>query len=241
MPADQGSFFMRKVGPLPVWAWAAIALGAFYLYRKYAAGTSSTAGTTGTAAYTPPTESVTLPGGISATGTGGDINDLLAWLAAQQAAGTAAPGAGSTTAGSGTSGASGGTTSGTAPAPSGPAPGAASPSPGNGGGTPGQASEVDVYQSGAVYVFQPGQQPQPETGQGQLVAAFADPNAQYYGGTNPGGGLPTESYGYVGGQSPTPIASAAATPGGGYTLINQQGQRYAFGPGPGQFNINAGK
>jgi len=57
-----GEFFTRKVGPLPVWAWAAVALVAVYLYRR-STSSSTTASTTASTGVTPPTETITTAGG----------------------------------------------------------------------------------------------------------------------------------------------------------------------------------
>lgn len=50
-----GTGLTRKVGPFPVWLWAALGFGAYYLYTHYGKGASSSAG------------KVTPPGGRSIT------------------------------------------------------------------------------------------------------------------------------------------------------------------------------
>jgi hypothetical protein len=57
-PSTGGNIFTRKLGPLPMWAWMAVALVlaiAYYLYKKHttAAASSATSNTSGTAANTP--------------------------------------------------------------------------------------------------------------------------------------------------------------------------------------------
>lgn len=40
---SQFGFLTRKIGPLPVWAWGAIAVGAYYWYTHYGPGAAKTA------------------------------------------------------------------------------------------------------------------------------------------------------------------------------------------------------
>lgn len=61
-------------------------------------------------------------------------------------------------------------------------------------------------------------------------AVYSEGGAQYYGGTNPGGNLPGNPW------NAGTIVSAQPLAGGGYSLINEQGQTYNFGPQAGQFN-----
>lgn len=42
-PKSQFGFLTRKVGPLPVWGWAAIAVGGYYWYTHYGPGASKAA------------------------------------------------------------------------------------------------------------------------------------------------------------------------------------------------------
>ena len=50
-----GNILTRKLGPLPGWAWAAVAVGGYLIYkqRKASAAAASTPATTSTAALTP--------------------------------------------------------------------------------------------------------------------------------------------------------------------------------------------
>lgn len=60
--------FKQKVGPLPVWGWAAIALVAYYVYtRYYGTGAATVAGTD------EPTFDDTYSGGGGATGFAGTV------------------------------------------------------------------------------------------------------------------------------------------------------------------------
>jgi len=57
-PKGGGNILTRKLGPLPGWAWAAIGVAGYLVYRqrqaaKAAAGATTTAATTSTAATTP--------------------------------------------------------------------------------------------------------------------------------------------------------------------------------------------
>lgn len=62
---DSGTFgfLTRKVGPLPIWAWGAIAVGIYYWYTHYGPGATSTATTPVT------TEKVVSSGGPTVTTT----------------------------------------------------------------------------------------------------------------------------------------------------------------------------
>jgi hypothetical protein len=67
-----GNVLTKKIGPLPGWAWAAIGIGGFYLYKKYKASSSAatTAATTATPAATTPTSDTTAPSGYGYQGPG---------------------------------------------------------------------------------------------------------------------------------------------------------------------------
>lgn len=107
----EGSFFAKKLGPLPVWAWAGIALLGVYLYRKYTSGsTATTATTTASTGTAPPTETITTAGGTYT----GPVNAAPGSITNPTTASTTDTGATS--------------------------PGTGATSPGNGGGTPGQAT-----------------------------------------------------------------------------------------------------
>lgn len=56
-----GNFFTRKMGLLPVWAWAAIVLGLVFAYSEYKKKKSATSSTTTTAG------GVNSPGGVDAS------------------------------------------------------------------------------------------------------------------------------------------------------------------------------
>lgn len=75
-PAKKGLNLTKKVGPLPVWAWAAIALiGGYLLYEHYK-GTSSSATSTTTPASTAADPNTDTTG--SGSGTSGTIPDQSA-------------------------------------------------------------------------------------------------------------------------------------------------------------------
>jgi hypothetical protein len=82
---DSFGFLGRKLGPAPVWLWAALAVGAYYLYTKYKGGSSAAA--SGAQAIDPAT-GVTYAQEIS------DAQDQITQLQAQlnaQAQGQTAP------------------------------------------------------------------------------------------------------------------------------------------------------
>jgi hypothetical protein len=63
MADGDGSFFTRKVGPLPLWGWVAVALVGWYLYKKYSSGSTSSVLSGTTSSTSVPTETLTTPGG----------------------------------------------------------------------------------------------------------------------------------------------------------------------------------
>ena len=69
--AMSGSQFTRKLGPLPVWAWAAVILGGYYLYNHFrnakstAAAPSSDPSNPGTGTYVPGFDAASGAGGSS--------------------------------------------------------------------------------------------------------------------------------------------------------------------------------
>lgn len=81
-------FLTRKLGPAPVWLWALLAVGAYYLYTKYKSGSSSsTAAATGADAIDPAT-------GITYAQELSDAEDQITQLQAQvnqQSQGQTAP------------------------------------------------------------------------------------------------------------------------------------------------------
>lgn len=99
-----------KAGPLPVWAWAALVVVAYFLYRRLHGGSSSTGssstGSTGAAptdqtTYVPPFDAANSfgSGGIGASGVPSTVNNYYYGdTAGQQAAGGGtSPGSGSPT------------------------------------------------------------------------------------------------------------------------------------------------
>jgi len=108
---QSGNFLTHKLGPLPIWAWAGIALVAVYLYRRYSSGATTTATTTASTGVSPPTETITTAGGTYS----GPVN------AAPSSITNPAQPVSTVTTDSG-------------------APGTGASSPGNGGGTPGQTT-----------------------------------------------------------------------------------------------------
>ena len=174
-----GSFFTHKVGPLPVWAWVAIGAGVLYVYRKYAAGSSSSS-SANTSANTA----------------------LAAQLAAAQA-GQNAPTETITTAGGTYTGPAG-----NAPSsiynPTPPAPAATSPTPGGGSGTGDQFVPIDAAQTHNLQLSNPNQSVYYQSAPGIFssipVTAF-NPTSSYgsaylqapAGYTPPAGGTPAVS------------------------------------------------
>jgi hypothetical protein len=74
---SKGAAFTRKVGPLPVYAWAALAIGGYLVLRKFSSSAS--------AASTPATQPVQPTQSTDASGSGGtaaapDQSNLLAGL-----------------------------------------------------------------------------------------------------------------------------------------------------------------
>lgn len=58
-----GSFFTKKLGPLPVWGWAAVLLVGYYLYTRSHGGSGSSAGSAATTIPTAAQETLSGPGG----------------------------------------------------------------------------------------------------------------------------------------------------------------------------------
>src|ERR1700678_3366150 len=67
-----GNVLTKKLGPLPGWAWAALGVGAFYLWKKHEASTAAAASTATDATAQPslPTSDVTAPSGYRYQGPG---------------------------------------------------------------------------------------------------------------------------------------------------------------------------
>ena len=66
--SSSGFDLSRKIGPLPVWGWIAVAVVGIYLYRRYTAGSGTSSSTTSSSTGTPtavtePTETITTPSG----------------------------------------------------------------------------------------------------------------------------------------------------------------------------------
>ena len=100
----------RKVGPLPLWAYAAVLVLAYYLYRRsHPASSSPSGGTPATTdqAYVPPFDAPGIGGGIGATGLPNVTNN---YYYGDQAAGQAD--GGGTSSGRGDTGGGGGDASG---------------------------------------------------------------------------------------------------------------------------------
>jgi hypothetical protein len=72
----KGNVLTRKIGPLPGWAWAAVAVGGYYLYKKYkgsstaASTTAATTASTGDNGAALPTSDTTAPSGYAYQGPG---------------------------------------------------------------------------------------------------------------------------------------------------------------------------
>lgn len=131
-PASQskqgaGNLLTRKVGPLPGWGWLVVAIVGFYLWKKLQGGSSSSGtSSTGTSSSSPPTASVTLPGGYSYSGPASGVQGF------QQSATT-----------------SGGSQ--TATATTAPGQGTQGTSPGSGAGSPGTYDyTAETYQVGGL-------------------------------------------------------------------------------------------
>ena len=79
-PQQGGSLLTRKFGPLPAWGWVVLAVGAYYLYKKFSgSSSSSTVGTTAATITPAPqgTLSYTSPSGASLSGPAGAVTGLL--------------------------------------------------------------------------------------------------------------------------------------------------------------------
>lgn len=93
-PGGKTNALTRKLGPLPVWAWAIVVAGVYLLYRNYKSGT---AGATGAATANP------VPGSDqsgSGLGTGGGIGASTAPTVIYNIGGPPTDQSGSSTAGS---------------------------------------------------------------------------------------------------------------------------------------------
>jgi hypothetical protein len=71
----KGNVLTRKIGPLPGWAWAALGIGGFYLWKKHqastaAASTAATTASTGDNGAALPTSDTTAPSGYAYQGPG---------------------------------------------------------------------------------------------------------------------------------------------------------------------------
>ena len=65
-PHSESNFLTHKLGPFPVWVWGLLALGAYLLFFKKGASTSSSTGAVATGM--PQTETMTYPTGSSYSG-----------------------------------------------------------------------------------------------------------------------------------------------------------------------------
>jgi len=65
-PKAGGNILTRKIGPLPGWAWAAVGVGAYYLWKKrQAASAAASAGNTATTSTVPSLPAALAPSGAS--------------------------------------------------------------------------------------------------------------------------------------------------------------------------------
>lgn len=78
--AAGGNIITKKYGPLPGWAWAGLAVGAFLIYRQRkaseaaaAAGSSGSSTATASPTASLPTSDVTAPSGYGYQGPGTDL------------------------------------------------------------------------------------------------------------------------------------------------------------------------
>ena len=92
-PKGKNTFFTKKVGPLPVWAWVATAVGTYLAYRYFSGASASTttpAATDTTGATGTPVDTSGLGGG-TVTGSSPDtsgyqpFSDLISQLESQNA------------------------------------------------------------------------------------------------------------------------------------------------------------
>jgi hypothetical protein len=97
-----GNVLTKKIGPLPGWAWAAIALGGYYFWKQRQGAAASTA-TTATPTASLPTSAVTAPSGYGyqGPGTGGGSSWGPGWNIGAPTGTTGTPG-GTTAVGGGT-------------------------------------------------------------------------------------------------------------------------------------------
>ena len=105
-PEGGGNFLTRKLGPLPTWAWAGLAVGGFLYWRKRQAAAAAAAGTaaTTTPATGLPTTNAQAPTGYGyqGPGVGGGGQGMIPQGATAVTAG-ASPAVPNTTAASGPS------------------------------------------------------------------------------------------------------------------------------------------
>jgi hypothetical protein len=84
-PKGGGNVLTKKYGPLPLWAWAAVAVGGWYLWKKHqatttAASTTSTAPFPATSSTSVPTDPLAqAPTGYSGPGVGGGSSYGPGW------------------------------------------------------------------------------------------------------------------------------------------------------------------
>lgn len=92
-PSGGGSFLTRRIGPLPAWGWiVALAVG-YYLYKRFAGGSSPASSSVPAGAE--PTASVTLPGGYSYSGPASGAQAFQQAVSPGQGAAGSSPGSGS--------------------------------------------------------------------------------------------------------------------------------------------------
>lgn len=73
------NFLTRKVGPLPVWGYALLGVGLFFLYRRSKSAATATGATSNVSATVPeiPTATLTTPGGFTYSGPLGGLSSLI--------------------------------------------------------------------------------------------------------------------------------------------------------------------
>jgi hypothetical protein len=69
-PAKGGNVLTRKIGPLPGWAWAAVAVGGYYLWKKRQAAAAASSAATPTTSTATPTPVAAAPSGYGYQGPG---------------------------------------------------------------------------------------------------------------------------------------------------------------------------
>lgn len=88
--AGKGHGLSKKVGPLPIWGWAAVVIGAYLMFRYLQARSANNAAATaanGTGGGLAPNNAAGIPTpGSTTSGTTPDTTTVSGWLAAAQAA-----------------------------------------------------------------------------------------------------------------------------------------------------------